>query len=398
MTNFIIGRQQIFDKNLNISAYELFFRGNNFDLSDNREATLATHQVITDSILEMGLNNIVGEHKAFINFTTQNIIEKTPLNLPKDRVIIEIMENVNIDSRVMYNLREMSQKGYLISLDNFSLTHKHQKLLEFVDIIRLNVLAMGENRIREIITQLKFYDVKILAAKIETIDQHKYLQELGCDYFQGFFFSKPNLIEGKRMGVNQLAAVRLLTTINNPNVEFDELTKVISEDIGLSYKLLHYINSAFFSIPTKIESIGQAITYLGMVELKRWINILMLSSLSDKPAVVMQNALIRGKMCELLAQIVGQKTANFFLIGMLSSLDSILDISLEDALEQLPLGDDIIGAILHHKGLGGEALNCVLSYEHWNTDSISFGNVNQAKIGEIYMESINWATKVMGNV
>jgi EAL and modified HD-GYP domain-containing signal transduction protein len=200
------------------------------------------------------------------------------------------------------------------------------------------------------------------------------------------------------MGVNQLAAVRLLTTINSPNVEFDELARVISEDVGLSYKLLHYINSAFFSIPTKIQSINQAIAYLGMNELKRWINILMLSSLSDKPLVVMQNALIRGKMCELLAKLVGQKTENFFLIGMLSSLDSILDISIEEALEQLPLGEDISSAILEFNGLGGEALSCVLGYERWETGAITFSHIDQAKIGEAYIESINWATKVMNHV
>ena len=397
MTNFIIGRQQIFDKNLNISAYELFFRGNNFDLSDNREATLATHQVITDSILEMGLNNIVGEHKAFINFTTQNIIEKTPLNLPKDRVIIEIMENVNIDSRVMYNLREMSQKGYLISLDNFSLTHKHQKLLEFVDIIRLNVLAMGENRIREIITQLKFYDVKILAAKIETIDQHKYLQELGCDYFQGFFFNKPNLVAGKRIGSNQSEALRLLTIANNPKVEFDELIREVSQNLSLSYKILCYINSASYPASIKIKSINQAVAYLGLDELKRWINLVVLSSLSNKPNYVVQNSLIRGKMCESLAKLEKKNIAKhteFFLIGMLSSLDSVLDISLEDAMEQLPLGDRIKDAILYHKGLGGEALSCVLNYERGNFDEISFNGVSQLVIGKAYIESISWARNV----
>ena len=398
MANFIIGRQQILDRNLKIYAYELLFRGQGFDLTDRDEATQATNQIITDSILEIGINNLVEEHRAFINFTTQNILEKTPLSLPKERIVIEVLENVKIDLRVINNLREMSQQGYLIALDDFVFTEEWRPLVEFANIIKLDVLEMGEMKTRDAIAQLAPYNLKILAEKVETHSEYQYLRELGCDYFQGFFFSKPNLIEGKRMGVNQLAAVRLLTTINRPDVEFDELTKVISEDVGLSYKLLHYINSAFFSIPTKIESINQAITYLGMNELKRWINILMLSSLSDKPAVVMQNALIRGKMCELLAKIIGQKTANFFLIGMLSSLDSILDISLEDSLEQLPLGDDIIEAILHHKGLGGEALHCVLSYEHWDTGSIAFGNVDQVKIGQAYMESINWATKVMSHV
>ncbi len=398
MADFIIGRQQILDRQLNIYAYELLFRGQGLDLTDKEEATQATNQIITDAILEIGINNIVDEHKAFINFTTQNILEKTPLSLPKDRIVIEVLENVKIDLRVINNLREMSQQGYLIALDDFVFTEEWKPLVEFANIIKLDVLEMGEANTREAIAQLKPYNLKILAEKVETHSEYEYLRELGCDYFQGFFFSKPNLVEGKRMGVNQLAAVRLLTTINNPNAEFDQLTKVISEDIGLSYKLLHYINSAFFSIPSKIESINQAVTYLGMNELKRWINILMLSSLSDKPMVVMQNALIRGKMCELLAKIVGQKTENFFLIGMLSALDSILDISLEEALEQLPLGDDISNAILHHSGVGGEALICVLSYERWDTDAITFANVDQASIGNAYIESINWAKQVMSHV
>ncbi|MDD5216160.1 MAG: HDOD domain-containing protein [Methylococcales bacterium] len=398
MADFIIGRQQILDRNLNIFAYELLFRGQSLDLNDREEATQATNQIITDAIIEMGINNIVDEHRAFINFTTQNILEKTPLSLPKDRIVIEVLENVKIDLRVINNLREMSQQGYLIALDDFVFTEEWKPLVEFADIIKLDVLEMGEAKVRDVIAQLAPYKLKLLAEKVETHHEYEYLRELGCEYFQGFFFSKPNLVAGKRMGVNQLAAVRLLTTINSPNVEFDALAKVISEDVGLSYKLLHYINSAFFSIPTKIQSINQAIAYLGMTELKRWINILMLSSLSDKPMVVMQNALIRGKMCELLAKLVGQKTENFFLIGMLSSLDSILDISIEEALEQLPLEEDISGAILERKGLGGEALNCVLGYERWETGAITFGNIDQAKIGEAYIESINWATKVMSHV
>ncbi|MGB4498179.1 MAG: HDOD domain-containing protein [Methylococcaceae bacterium] len=398
MADFIIGRQQILDRQLNVYAYELLFRGQGFDLNDREEATQATNQIVTDAIIEIGINNIVDEHRAFINFTTQNILEKTPLSLPKDRIVIEVLENVKIDLRVINNLREMSKQGYLIALDDFVFTEEWKPLVEFADIIKLDVLEMGEANVREAIAQLAPYKLKILAEKVETHQEYQYLRELGCDYFQGFFFSKPNLVEGKRMGVNQLAAVRLLTKINNPDVQFEELTEVISQDVGLSYKLLHYINSAFFSIPTKIESINQAITYLGMNELKRWINILMLSSLSDKPIVVMQNALIRGKMCELLAKSAGHKTGNYFLIGMLSSLDSILDISISEALAQLPLGDDITIAILEHKGLGGEALRCVLGYERWDTGSIAFGNIDQTEIGNSYIESIAWATKVISNV
>ncbi len=398
MSDIIIGRQQIFDQKLDIYAYELLFRGNDFDLNHKDGATQATNQVITDTILELGLNTIVGPHRAFINFTTQNILDKTPLHLPKDRIVVEVLENVEIDSRIIANLKELSELGYLIALDDFVFSDEWAPLVEFADIIKLDVLEMGEAKTRELVKRLKAYKVQLLAEKVETYAEYQYLLELGCDYFQGFFFNKPNIVSGKRVSVNQAAAIELLNTVNRPDVEFEDLTKIISLDVGLSYKLLHYINSAFFSLPNKVSSISHAISYLGLKEVKRWINILTLASLSDKPEAVMQNALIRGKMCEELADLSGNKSDNFFLIGILSSLDSLLDMSLDEALNQLPLADDIISSILYKKGLGGEALKCVISYEHWDISSISFKGIDQSVIGDTYIHSINWAKDVMGNI
>lgn len=398
MADIIIGRQQIFDQKLNIYAYELLFRGNDFDLNHKEGATQATNQVITDTILELGLNTIVGPHKAFINFTTQNILDKTPLHLPKDRIVVEVLENVEIDENVVANLKELSKLGYIIALDDFVFSDEWMPLVEFADIIKLDIMEMGESKTRELIKQLQPYKVQLLAEKVETYSEYQYLLELGCDYFQGFFFNKPNTISGKRISVNQTAAIQLLNTINNPDVEFEDLTKIISLDVGLSYKLLHYINSAFFSLPNKVSSINHAISYLGLKEIKRWVNILTLASLSNKPEAVMQNALIRGKMCEELASLSGDKSDNFFLIGILSNLDSLLDMPLDDVLSQLPLADDIVSAILHKEGLGGEALKCVISYEHWDISSISFNELDQSVIGDTYILSINWAKDIMSNI
>ncbi|MDO9049304.1 MAG: HDOD domain-containing protein [Methylobacter sp.] len=398
MADIIIGRQQILDQKLDIYAYELLFRGNDFDLNHKSDATQATNQVITDTILELGLNTIVGTHKAFINFTTQNILDKTPLHLPKDRIVIEVLENVEIDSRIVANLKELSKLGYIIALDDFVFSDEWTPLVEFADIIKLDVLEMGESKTRELINRLKPYNVRLLAEKVETYAEYQYLLELGCNYFQGFFFNKPNTVSGKRISINQTAAIQLLNTVNNPDVEFEDLAKIISQDVGLSYKLLHYINSAFFALSNKVSSIKHAISYLGLKEIKRWINILTLASLSNKPEAVMQNALIRGKMCEELAGLSGNKSDNFFLIGILSNLDSLLDMPLDEALNQLPLADDIVSAILHKKGLGGEALRCVISYEQWDISSISFKDIDQSAIGDAYIRSINWAKDVMNNI
>lgn len=398
MADILIGRQQIFDQQLNIYAYELLFRGNDFDLNNKDGATQATNQVITDTILELGLNTIVGPNKAFINFTTQNILDKTPLHLPKDRIVIEVLENIEIDSRIIANLTELSKQGYIIALDDFVFSEAWKPLVEIADIIKLDILEMGEAKTRALINHLKPYNVKLLAEKVETYAEYQYLLELGCNYFQGFFFNKPNIVSGKRVNVNQTAAIQLLNTVNNPDVEFEDLAKVISLDVGLSYKLLHYINSAFFALPNKVSSINHAISYLGLKEIKRWTNILTLASLSNKPEAVMQNALIRGKMCEELAALTGNKSENFFLIGILSNLDCLLDMTPAEALAQLPLADEIVSAILDKQGLGGEALSCVIGYEHWDISSIAFKDVDQTMIGDIYIQSINWAKDVMGAI
>lgn len=390
MTDFLIGRQQILDSKLNTFAYEILFRGKDFDLSVEESATSATKQVITDTILEIGLNQLVGPHLAFINFTTQNILEKTPLHLPKERIVIEVLENVEVDAQIITNLRELSARGYTIALDDFALTPQWLPLLEFVDIIKLDIMAFSLAETQQLIEKLKPYKLRLLAEKVETQQEFQLLQEWGCELFQGFFFSKPNIVEGKRLGVSQTATLQLLALINNEDVSFKEVSKVISQDVNLSFKLLRYINSASFALARKVDSLQHAATYLGLKELRRWVNILALSSMSSKPPVVLQTILVRAKMCELLALEIKKDPEVFFLVGLLSGLDSIVDLPLEKALEQLPLSSKVTTAILDKTGLAGEALQYTLDYERWEVQQATFRNIKQQRIAAIYLECIQW--------
>ncbi|MCK9608633.1 MAG: HDOD domain-containing protein [Methylomonas sp.] len=390
MTDFLIGRQQILDDKLNTFAYEILFRGKDFDLSIQESAASATNQVITDTILEIGLNELVGPHLAFINFTAQNILEKTPLHLPKDRIVVEVLENVKVDKQIVKNLRELSAQGYTIALDDFELTPEWLPLLEFVDIIKLDIIAFSLEDTQQLIEKLKPYKLKLLAEKVETYQEFKLLRDWGCELFQGFFFSKPNIVEGKRLGVSQITTLQLLATINKQDVTFLDVSKVIAQDINLSYKLLRYINSASFALPNKIDSLQHAATYLGLKEIRRWANILALSSMSSKPDAVLQTILVRAKMCELLAFEVKQDPEIYFLIGLLSGLDSILDMPLEKSLQQLPLSDQVCEAILQKTGSAGEALQYALDYERWDVNRPTFGGIKPKRIADIYLESIQW--------
>jgi c-di-GMP phosphodiesterase len=396
MSEILIGRQQILDSDQNIFAYEILFRGNDFDLTHKDGATSATNQVITDTLVEIGLNTIVGSAKAFINFTTQNLLERTPLHLPKDRIVIEVLESVTIDLRTISALKEFSGQGYTIALDDFVLNPEWLPLLEFADIIKLDVMAMPLSATLELIEKIKPYNLTLLAEKVETEEEFIALKQAGCTLFQGFFFSKPNVIAGKRLGINQSAALQLLTTVNKTDVGYKELSDIISQDVNLSFKLLHYINSAFFALPNKIESINHAVTYLGLAEIKRWVNILTLTSLSSRPNSSIQQFLVRGKMCELLAGQFAVDPGHMFLIGMFSSLDSLLGMPIENVLQQLPLADDFASAIVNREGIAGKILAYVIAYERWEVSSQDLSQLQPKDIGTIYIQSIEWTNKVLG--
>lgn len=398
MSDIIIGRQQILDRELKTYAYELLFRGTDFDIADPANGTQATNQIITDALLEVGLNNVVGHHKAFINFTTQNILEKTPLHLPKDRIVIEILEDLQINAQVIDAVREFSKKGYMIALDDFVFSKEWQPLVEVADIIKIDVMANSMVEIKALIAKLKPFNVKILAEKVETHEEFLELQALGCHFFQGYFFSKPHLVEGKRIGVNQLAAIKLLTTLNKSDVDFNEITSIISHDVGLSYKLLHYINASFFGLPREIQSIQHAITCLGLKEVRRWTSIVTLASLSDKPTVILENSLICARMCEQMGILLGENAEQFFMIGLLYHIDSLLDMALPDALKQLPLEAAILNALLFKQGIAGETLQCVLEFEQWQISGDPFKGITKQQIGAIYLEAINWTEDVIHNI
>lgn len=390
MTDFLIGRQQILDRQLNTFAYEILFRGTDLDLNLKDGAANATKQVISDTLLEIGLNQLVGPHKAFINFTTQNILDKVPLHLPKDRIVVEVLESVTVDAEIVANLKELSQLGYTLALDDFVLAPEWLPLLEFADIVKIDVMADTLDATRKLIDQLAPYKLKLLAEKVETHQQFETLRDWGCELFQGFFFSKPNIVEGKRIGASQTTALQLLATVNKPEASFVEISGIVSQDVSMSFKLLHYLNSAFFALPYKIESIQHAVVCLGLVEIKRWLNILTLSALSDKPSSVLQNVLIRAKMCELLAREVKDDGEHYFLIGMLSGLDSLMDSPLPKLLEHLPLAQDINNAVLHHRGPAGETLKFCIAYERWETGLNNYRNIAPERIANIYLESIDW--------
>lgn len=400
MHEFLIGRQQIIDRKQQVFAYELLFRDAAGKGPGELEAADASRQVVVNSLLEEGLERVVGTHRAFINFTRENLLSGLAAVLPKEKVVIEVLESVTVDDAVVEAVTELRRQGYMIALDDFVFSNAWLPLVKLAHILKLDIHQTSIDTNRRYMSALGRLPIQFLAEKVETSQQFTDYLELGCHYFQGFLFSRPIVMQGRRAGTGQHAVVRLLAEINRSDIGLAELADIVSLDAGLCYRLLRYINnSGFFRLPQKVDSVNRAIYFLGLKEVRRWANLVALASFPDTPAEVINISLARAKMCELLAQRADSgKSEGYFLTGLMSMLEQLTNQPLEEILTQLPLSDEVMRALLDREGILGEALNCAIQYECWNLEKARFADLDMRTIGQAFVESVAWANEVVNSI
>lgn len=396
MLDIFVGRHAIYNRELDVIAYELLFRGSEAaERAEFKDADEATSQVILNTFTEIGLDKIVEDKMAFINLTRSFVLGDYSLPLSKAGLGLEILENITIDQPVIEAVQRLSSQGYTIVLDDFVYHESLRPLVELADIIKIDVQTLPDSEVQRHVEILRKHTVKLLAEKVETHEVFEFCNRLGFDYFQGFFFCQPHIIKGQRIPPNRLVTLRLLAKLQDPVTSIRELETLISQDVSMSYKLLRSLNSAFYSLPRKIESIHQALVMLGNQWLKTWASLLLLSSIHDKPQELMQMAMVRAKMCELLAtakRLSPKET--FFTAGLFSVLDALMDQPMEDVLNALPLSQEINDALLRREGNLGAVLQCVMDYERGNWDAVLHIGLQQGEITQAYLEAITWANQV----
>ncbi len=392
MQDIFIGRQPIFDRDLGIFAYELLFRSGTQNRAGPLDGDQATSQVVINAFMEIGLDNIVGSHLAFINLTRSFLVTDSPLPFPKDRVVLEILEDIKADADVLEAVRVLGQQGYRMALDDFIFDESLRPLVELAQIVKIDLMALTREQLDEHVKLLRAYPLKLLAEKIETQEEFEYCKSLGFDYFQGYFLSKPNIVQGQQLPPNRLAVLQLLAKLQDSEAGAADLEKLVAQDVGLSYKLLRYINSAFFAFPKKIDSIRQAVVYLGNRAIRTWVSLLVVAGMGHKPSALVVTAMQRAKMCELLASAAkSESSETYFTVGLFSMLEVLMDAPLEKILEALPFTDDIRRALLAQEGPYGEALKCVIAYEQGEFGKARFRNLAPSQMTDTYIEAAKWA-------
>lgn len=394
MHDAFVGRQPIFDKNMTVYAYELLFRTGQQNHAGIIDGNQASSQVMLNTFTEFGLDSIVGKHFAFINLTQDLLTDEIIQLLPKDRVVLEILEDVTVNDELVDSVRNLSSQGYSIALDDFIYDDSWQPLVEIADIIKLDVLNMEVKEVEEYVRLLRPYKARLLAEKVETMEQFGFLKNLDFDYYQGYFLSKPTIVEGKRTPTNKISILQLMAKLMQPDPVQTEIESLIAQDVTLSYKILRFINASCFALPRKIESINEATIYLGLNNIRRFASMIAMAGFNDQPHEVLLTALVRARMCELLANAAGypdQET--YFTLGLFSTLDIMLAMPMAQVVRELPLGKELEQALLNNAGDLGAALVCTRAYEHQQWDAVQFADLSRADIATMYLKSVQWSNE-----
>ena len=375
MEEAFIGRQAILDQQKNVYAYEILFRSglkNAFD--PNLDGNVATQSVMVNAMLDFGMNKLVSDKRAFINFTEQNLLTRAPKLLPSETVVVEILENVQPTPEILEAVKELKEAGYKIALDDFVLLPGYEPLIEMADIIKVDFRITESPEERKKMRKILPKHVRLLAEKIETEEEFQQALTYGYVLFQGYFFCKPTILQQKRLTSNALSKMRLLREINRQNVDFSSITGVISSDTNLVHKLLTYINSAGVGLANHVSNLKQATVLLGASGVRRWVTLVSLQTFSeDKPPELFTLSLMRAKFCELIAAKLkrpGLTADTGFLLGMFSLLDVLLNLPMEEVLKEVNLSDELTDALLGKDNDLRRLLDLVIAYEKGDWDTV----------------------------
>ncbi len=397
MAEIFIGRQPIYTRDLDVYAYELMSHSTNESASV--DADKAASQVIINAFMEIGIDRLVGKQVAFITLTEHFLQSDYELPLPTEQVILKIPTYIRTVEEVISGTRRLAAAGFKLALGNYLQHPDLQPLATLASIIDINIETLNEAEISAHLKVLKKLHPVILADHVNTHDQYEICRSAGVNYIQGYFLNRPHIVRGESLDSSQMNIINLLSTLHNEETDTETIVDVISKDVGLSYKILQLMNSAFFSRSTKIESIQHATVMLGRKQLCTWASLMALSSMDNKPREQVRISMVRARSCEQLAEKATLKnTDSFFTVGMFSSLDLLMDRSLEDLISPLPLADNISIALLNREGELGEALNCTLAQEESDWVNIRFIELTQEELSDINIEAINWAEDVMNSI
>jgi len=395
-----VARQPIFNVKQEVFGYELLYRSSDRNAYTGQNGDEASLSVIRNVLLVIGAEKISGGRKAFVNFTKNLLLDGAASLLPKEIGVVEILEDVEPDPKLIEILQSIRSQGYPLALDDFVLRgNANNPFLDIVDIIKVDFRQTDETERKEIARRFPPESgMKLLAEKAETREEFKQAVEMGYSLFQGYFFCKPVIVAGRDIPGYKINYVRILKELSAEIPDYKAIQNFISHDPPLAYKLLMYINSSFFGLRREVTSIKMALELLGENEIRKWASIAVVMELGkDQPKEVLRTSLLRARLSEMLAGVLDfdQRKSTFFLMGLLSCMDVLMGRPMGEIIESIPIAADAKAALLGEPNRYKGVFDLVLSYERADWTAVpelaSQLGMDQNELSDIYSKSIEWA-------
>tara|TARA_R110000744_G_scaffold260293_3_gene375277 strand:- start:1236 stop:2447 length:1212 start_codon:yes stop_codon:yes gene_type:complete len=368
-----IARQAILDRNHQTVGYELLFRDSPENKFPEIDQDIASSKLIIQNHFQGDIQSVSLGKLAFINFTEKCLINKYPLMFDKASIVIELVGHQSASDRLLKIVKYYHDKGYKVALTEYDLDEKWDVLFPYIAMIKIDIEITNAKRIRPVLARIKPFNIKLIAEKVETNYQLQSLAEVGFNYYQGFFYHEPEIIEGQTLAPIKSQMLHLISETFNKPLDFDHIAEIIGHDVNLTLGLLKLVNNVATGARVEITSLKQAAAYLGEDKLKQFVTILALSKLTtNKTSEVSRQSLITAKLMAALAtESAFIEVSDFaFITGLLSAIEVILSRPMDEILKTMPLAKPIVDALVNHSGLLGELLDLTINYITGNGENI----------------------------
>lgn len=388
----LVARQPIYGPAMAVSAYELLYQESGdaaHPAADMREATL---RVVADAALEIGLDRLAGGLPVHINYPRELLLSDAPLTVQPERVVIEVVEDVPSGPKLIAAIKALRARGHRIALDDYSSQLNDPALLDVVNCVKIDVSQQSRAELERAASELTRRGLMLIALEVETVEQFEHCLQIGFEGFQGDFLHRPETFEAQRVPTSRLATLRLISALQNADCSMQAIESLVSQDLPLSYRLLRCINSSYYNLPRKVDSIRQAIVMLGLDNLRQLATLIALHGFDSRPTSLFVTAMTRARLCEQLARLAGvADTGPYFITGLFSLLDVLTGMSIANLLDELPLAESIERALLAQEGDLGAALRCARAYERASWGRVSFRGLSPELIRAAYVDAVFWA-------
>lgn len=395
-----IGRQPIYDRDGEVVAYELLFRGPAEDSEAARRSLYATSQIIVNAFTEFGLDQIVGTRRCFINLTRDFLVGDLPVPFEPGQAVLEILESVEVDDEVLAGVSRLVTLGYQVAIDDVVSGDGYYELRSLASFVRVNVLTRTVDELKDVVAELKkFPRAQLIAERIETDEHVGIARRLNFDLYQGQALGRPQVLTAQSLSPSRMRRLELLAELNAENVEIKNVVDIVTGDPGLSYRVLRATNSASTGLNRQVASVRDAVVMLGLARIRQWVALMLVSDIAESASDdQLEVTMARARLCQTVAERLDLRGDTAFTVGLLAGIAELIGEPIANMVKQLPLTTEVTDALVRRTGRLGQVLSMVQAYEKSDSGALQGAPVSSADLAKAYLAAVGWSVRTVNGV